>query len=264
MKMNKIIYTLLLGSMVTTSCISDFLNLKPLDSETEAIFFQNLEQFQAAADNLHTNIYAWQSNGKKGSANNTYAIRFDYGTDLITVSHDAVNGTNAAGTSDDYYSQSYEWLRGCNQLIEKGASYSNPDEIAGPVGQAHFFRAWHHFFLLQRFGGIPLMMSTPDVSSDVVWGKRASRYEVIKAILDDLDTAILNLRSTTVSSTSNDGHVTIEAAKAFKARVCLYEGTWEKYNELCKQSGIDVLIWDWYWYNNEPCLHEQIHGQNSF
>ena len=39
-------------------------------------------------------------------------------------------------------------------------------------------------------------------------------------------------------------------------------GTWEKYNELCKQSGIDVLIWDWYWYNNEPCLHEQIHGSS--
>ena len=35
-------------------------------------------------------------------------------------------------------------------------------------------------------------------------------------------------------------------------------GTWEKYNELCKQSGIDVLIWDWYWYNNEPCLHEAL------
>lgn len=48
-------------------------------------------------------------------------------------------------------------------IIEKAASYSGPDEIAGPVGQAHFFRAWHHFFLLQRFGGIPLMMSTPDV-----------------------------------------------------------------------------------------------------
>ena len=61
-------------------------------------------------------------------------------------------------------------------------------------------------------------------------GKRASRYEVVKAILDDLDTAIFNLKNTTVSSTSNDGYVTIEAAKAFKARVRLYEGTWEKYN----------------------------------
>ena len=231
MKTNKFIYALLLGSMVTTTgCIDDFLNLKPLDQETEAIYFQTLEQFQAAADNLHANIYAWQSNDGKGSANNTYPIRFDYGTDLIAKSHDAVNGTNAPGTSDVYYEQEYSWLRGCNQLIEKGQSYPRPDEIASPVGQAHFFRAWHHFFLLQRFGGIPLMLSTPDVDSDIVWGPRASRYEVIKSILDDLDTAIAKLANTTVASTNNNGRVTIEAAKAFKARVCLYEGTWEKYN----------------------------------
>ena len=81
MKTNKFIYALLLGSMVTTTgCIDDFLNLKPLDQETEAIYFQTLEQFQAAADNLHANIYAWQSNDGKGSANNTYPIRFAYGT----------------------------------------------------------------------------------------------------------------------------------------------------------------------------------------
>lgn len=231
MRTNKFIYALLLGSMVTTtSCIDDFLNLQPLDSETEAIYFQTPEQFQAVADNLHTNIYAWQSNSKEGSSNNTYAVRFDYGTDLIVTSNSAVNGTNAPGTSDDYYSQEYKWLRGCNQLIEKGQEYSRPDEIAGPVGQAHFFRAWHHFFLLQRFGGVPLMMTTPDVDSDVVWGTRASRYEVVKAILDDLDVAIVKLGNTTVASTNNDGRVTLEAAKAFKARVCLYEGTWEKYN----------------------------------
>ena len=42
MKTGKVIYILLLGSLVVTSCIDDFLNLKPLDSETEAIFFQNL------------------------------------------------------------------------------------------------------------------------------------------------------------------------------------------------------------------------------
>ena len=39
MKTGKVIYILLLGSLVVTSCIDDFLNLKPLDSETEAIIF---------------------------------------------------------------------------------------------------------------------------------------------------------------------------------------------------------------------------------
>jgi len=30
----------------------------------------------------------------------------------------------------------------------------------------------------------------------------------------------------------------------------------------CKQSGIDVLIWDWYWYDGKPCLHEAL--ENGF
>lgn len=36
--------------------------------------------------------------------------------------------------------------------------------------------------------------------------------------------------------------------------------TWEKYNELYLQSGMDVLIW--YWYSHQPCLHETL--ENGF
>ena len=223
MKTNKFFAILSLGALLTTGCTNDFLDLEPLDSQTEAIYFKNLTQFQAAADNLHANVYAW-------GGNTTYAINFDYGTDLVTAGSDALNGTNSAGTTDTYYTQVYKWLRPCCQLIEKGEQYTNKDEIAGPVGQAYFFRAWHHFFLLKRFGGVALMMQTPDTESDIVWGPRNSRYEVVKAILDDLDMAIAKLKNTTVASTNNDGHVTVDAAKALKARVCLFEGTWEKYN----------------------------------
>lgn len=230
MKKINYLYTIIFVSAINVSCIDDFLNLEPLDSETEAVFFKTPEQFQEAANNLHTNIYAWQANDKEASANNTYGIRFDYGTDLITASSASVSGTNSTSTSDPYYKQEYIWLRGCNQLIEKGNEYPNQDEIAGPIGQAHFFRAWHHFFLLQRFGGITLMLSTPDVNSESVWGPRNSRYEVVKSIIDDLDIAIEKLHNTTFATTNNDGRVTLEAAKALKARVCLYEGTWEKYN----------------------------------
>lgn len=38
--------------------------------------------------------------------------------------------------------------------------------------------------------------------------------------------------------------------------------TWETYNKLCKDSGIDVLLWDWYWYDGKPCLHEAL--ENGF
>jgi glycosyl transferase family WbsX len=34
--------------------------------------------------------------------------------------------------------------------------------------------------------------------------------------------------------------------------------TWEIYNSLAAQHGVDVLIWDWYWYEGGPALHEAL------
>lgn len=225
MKSNKYIFIACLGIGALLSSCDDFLETSPKASLTEKIYFKNKEQFEAAANNLHTNVYAWNQ------GNTSYRILFDYGSDLMGYGGDEGNGTNKAGTSDTFWEQPYKWLRTVNQLIEKGEAYGNPAEIAGPMGQAYFFRAWHHFFLLKRFGGVPVVTKVTDVADDVVWGKRNSRYEVAGQILKDLDTAIEKLSSAniTAKSTNNDGHVTLEAAQALKARVCLYEATWEKY-----------------------------------
>lgn len=221
MKANKIILFILAAAMFTTSCEQD-LDLSPLDQQSEASYFKTLAEFQAAANGLHTNVYAW--NGNAG-----YAINHDWGSDIVSGGGDQGSGLNVAPTADEYYTNAYAWLRRANIVIEKGKGYANQAEIAGPIGQAYFFRAWNHFFLLKRFGGVAIADHVADIGDDIVNGPRNSRYEVVKLILDDLDIAIAKLANTTVTSTNNDGHVTLEAAKAFKARVCLFEGTWDKY-----------------------------------
>jgi hypothetical protein len=35
-------------------------------------------------------------------------------------------------------------------------------------------------------------------------------------------------------------------------------GTWELYNQLAAGHGVDVLIWDTYWYDGRPALHEAL------
>ncbi len=64
----------------------------------------------------------------------------------------------------------------------------------------------------------------------MVWSARNSRYEVVNQILSDLENAKNLLATATKTSISNDGSVNVEAACALKARVCLFEGTWGKYN----------------------------------
>ena len=224
MKTNKIVIILVI-ILAFTSCFDSFLDLAPLDKQNEDIFFKTKAHFEEAANKLHPDVFAFRAN------NETFVLQHDYGTDLLSsLDEPTVSGTNSAPTADLYWRLTYEWLRPVNIIIAKGNEYSgNKDEIAGPVGQAYFFRAWHHFFLLRRFGGVPISNVVADVSSEVVIGPRASRYHVIKQILDDLDMAIEKLANTTKASTGNDGRVTIEAAMALKARVCLYEATWEKY-----------------------------------
>ena len=34
--------------------------------------------------------------------------------------------------------------------------------------------------------------------------------------------------------------------------------TWERYNELAATHGVDAFIWDWYWYDGGPALHEAL------
>jgi hypothetical protein len=34
--------------------------------------------------------------------------------------------------------------------------------------------------------------------------------------------------------------------------------TWETYNRIAAEHGVDVLIWDWYWYNDGPAMHEAL------
>ena len=79
--------------------------------------------------------------------------------------------------------------------------------------------------MLQRFGGVPVVTRVLSTGSEELQAPRNSRYEVVSLILADLNEAIAGLPD---ESTYN-GDVTKQGAQAFKARVLLFEATWEKY-----------------------------------
>lgn len=221
MKTNRYILLLASAAMLSMTSCTDWLNQEPMSNITTGSYFKNADEFKAAANYLYSQVQGYNSKSN-------YTL-FDNGTDLSYLFHTELNGNDGAPTSDDTYKLPYEYLRKVNDLIAQAANYSGND-INPYVGTAYFFRAWWHFNLLQRFGGISLALEVPATGSDFVWGPRNSRYEVISSILSDLDEAQKLMAGVTKPSTGNDGSLTIEAICAFKARVCLFEGTWEKYN----------------------------------
>ncbi|MFR9535714.1 MAG: RagB/SusD family nutrient uptake outer membrane protein [Rikenellaceae bacterium] len=214
---------LLAGMLAFSSCEST-LDQEPLDQLTEAIYYKTPEQFEAAANYLYEYFGFEYGDTDASDLTNNYGETEPYGW-----------GTTSLVETDTDWSNPYIRLRRANIVIEKAFEYEADgnamSDIYQSLGTGYFFRAWCHWKLLKVFGGVPVVTTVVDVADDVLWGPRNSRYEVISQIIADLDEIIDNemLPTTAALPDSDIGKVTMEAAKAFKARICLYAGTWDKY-----------------------------------
>lgn len=205
-----------------SSCTKTFLDLNPTDKATETVYYKTPDQFKAAANDFYNKMIGFKSIDKSSIYN-----WMDWGSDLLNPGYGWPSSLNA---SDLYWNNPYAYIRANNVLIGKGAQYTGDySGIKQYVAAAYFFRAWHHFFLLKRFGGVPVDTVVTDVNSALLTAPRNSRYEVTKQILSDLDVAIDGLPLEASIAAADKGQVSKQAAMAFKARVLLYEGTYEKY-----------------------------------
>lgn len=213
--------------VASTSCSDYFLDLDPTDTQTEANYYKTATQFEAAANGTYS-FYGYKDlsetvNGSKYT-HTVYNI-WDNGSDVINGLNEVAMGTLSASQSDTYWSLCYAKIRKCNVVVEKAEAYTGKDDIKASVATAKFFRAYQYFWLLERFGGVPLITKTLSSGSEELYAPRSSRYEIVNQILTDLSDAVNNLPD----ESSYDGKITKQGAQAFKARVLLFEATWEKY-----------------------------------
>lgn len=221
--MKKFNYILvLLGLLFSTACEDEFLDLQDPQALTESSYFKTADHFRAASNNFYDGIWGWR---------NAQGLLLDRGSDLnIPYVNFAAYGRGnvTVPNSDDVWTDSYSHIRGANILLEKANEYSGDwEEIAEYVAAARFFRAYHHFFLLQRFGGVPVVITVLD--TDELDISRNSRYETLYQIKVDLEATISGLPKEANIASSDKGHISMEAAQSLLAKVLLYEATWEKY-----------------------------------
>jgi len=216
--MKKILVILLFTSLFT-ACTDHFLELDPLDEITEAAYFTDPSQFKTAANDFYDQMLGWRH------YDGDY---LDWGTDLTTMVQDYGSGNLVASNTDDWWDDTYVNLRNVNILLEKAELYEGDQaDIAEYVAVAKFFRAYHHFFLLQRYGGVPIVTEVPSIDSEVLSAPRNSRYEVFAQVYTDLKAAIPDLLPEQQIASADKGKISKWAAEAFLAKALLYEATWE-------------------------------------
>ena len=195
--MKKLYILFAVGASVMMSACSDFLDREPMTTPNSETFLSNASAVNNYINGLYIALpsFGTYDMGVRGEEKNSDNI-------VAEVYDKRLNGElleTGGGTAE--WQNGYQNLRNVNYFFEyyKVPEAEETKDVLSLKGEAYFFRAYWHFYLLTRFG-----------------------------IIDDLKTA----KNLLYSRSQYKGlRICKEAAIIMAMRVALYEGTWEKYHK---------------------------------
>lgn len=228
-------FNIIIALSATLGLSSCDLDMTPMDQVSDAVFWQKPSDFELAANDFYFSLMEASQYIDKNSD-----IAFGSGAD------DVSDGSYLAPVNSDDWDEPWKFIQSTSYLLKKAEeSGLTDDEIGRWKAEAHFFRAYNYWKLVKFYGGVPKIEIPLNTSSEQLYTPRSSQQEIIDFIIDDLDKAIPLLPKQSQLTTEELGRTTQGAALALKARVSLYEGTWEKYHQgsnadMYIQSAIDA------------------------
>ena len=206
------------------------LDLIPKDAISDATFWKTSSDFKLAANNLYFSLEGF----------NTEDTQADLAYDVPNA---VSNGTYQAAENDSRWTNAYIYIRRCNKIIEKAAASTIASDLKQLVAEAKFFRAYNYWMIYRLFGEVPLISTELKIDDKELYAPRATRKETTDFILKDLGEASADLPEQKSLAGADIGRITKGAANSLKARVALFEGTWEKSrNDANANAYLDIAI----------------------
>jgi starch-binding outer membrane protein, SusD/RagB family len=225
----------ILASILIFSCEDDFLERKPLDALSEDLFFNTATDLQTYVNHFYDEIIRYQQN----VGNRVMNLNRDLPSDIlisgrnITASFDQIASSGIAPTTNSQWNNSLNKIRRANFFIKNYHKVDSRNSVSNQfIGEGYFWRAWFYFDFLVNFGDVPIVSEPLNINDEEeLYRPRDSRFDVAKFIIQDLDSAITNLQWKGKGE-AKSGRINKETALVLKARVALFEGTWEHYHSV--------------------------------
>lgn len=209
-----------------TSCDSDFLEKKPLDTISEEDVFNDDALLTAYVTACYNAVPHGFDEAMMSSATDETYSRHGANSSVI-VSRGEMNPDNVANfdanrfSNFNYWSRAYEQLRNINTFFERiDAAGINTDLKKELTGEMGFLRAFVYSNLIWRYGGVPIITKAYTLTDTDFSIKRNTYDECVDFIVSELDKAIGLLPAS--RSGNEKGKATGDACKALKSRVLLY------------------------------------------
>ncbi len=222
------------------------LDLQPYDRETDASYWSKPD----AAIKMVNKCYAEMTNAFEimyadAMTDNAYT--------KVTNAFNQYIGNGSYATSDNYvaavWDGRYNGIRNCNLLLNNIDLTPDLDENLKKryIGEALFIRAYHYFELYSKFGDVPYFTKVISIKESESIG-RTPKADIVKNILDDLNTVINNNYLPASYDAANKGRATRWAAMALKARILLFEGRYPEVKDITQtimNDGVFLLFPDY-------------------
>ncbi|WP_207513912.1 RagB/SusD family nutrient uptake outer membrane protein [Longitalea luteola] len=210
------------------ACKKNYLDKYPLDGPSSSSFITNEKELILAINGCYASLTFHPS-----AHNCPMPVILDHVTDL---GFDRNNGTLqevGKGSHDsnnglfvNIWSSSYSAIARCNFLLEnidKVKDVVNTQLFNRVKAEARFLRAYNYHYLVEMFGGVPLVTTTLKMTEAQV--PRSSKEELVNFMMTELEEAATDLPTSYAATES--GRATKGAALAIKARIALYNEKWE-------------------------------------
>lgn len=140
------------------------------------------------------------------------------------------DGSNVAPPTSNEWTNYYKLIRASNNILDKSVRVTGDAAVIKRyLGEAKFFRAMAYFELVKRFGNVPFLSYALTPDDPLLYDKQTPRAVVVDSIYADLDYAAANCPQPDALAADEYGRITRQAALAYKSRVGLFEGTWNKF-----------------------------------
>ncbi len=237
---NKIFFFIAVFLIMNGGCNEDKLNINPTDQYSIETFWKTEAHAQAGLSGCYAVLRS------------VYGGGWIYETDMVTPNAwkynengglgPLSNGTQTTtdGTISGRWNVNYQGIGRTNTFLDKIDGIKMDQSLKSRmIGEAKFLRALFYFNLEDVFGGVPLILKTPDAATQSNL-PRDTKEKVVEQILKDLDEASAVLPVT--YPVSDAGRATKGAALALKARLLLYNEKWEDAAKTAKEV-IDLKVY---------------------
>lgn len=246
----KKIYAIILSATLAIGCTDDFINLEPLAQVTSTNFYQNVSDFNLAANGIYSGFQNRDFNvglyalGELPTQNATVnAPTGNFGDAFYQINDFIVTSDNR--NLQNFWQGSYVVINRANILLErsKGVNLNSP-LMQNYEGEAYFLRALAYFNLVRVFGDVPLVVRELSPRESFAIG-RAPVANIYQQIISDLEFAERQLPEAWQGA--NIGRATRWAAKTLLAKVYLtqpnkdIQGAITKLQEVQNSNRFDLL-----------------------